>query len=326
MKQSDGDLLLSSFNLLFSLMRTAKFFGVLLWITLMLTISHEIFANHPEITENKMMNEIKEERADNGKKRPKFYRVLDKILSRRNLRKEDICNEQDDVQLRILNEYGSVFVTAEGVEPPPSCMFTSAQAVNAFQQRIFKAGEEIAGTGIELQTVAMQQLLKARAKAIQKGLDITPRGGSEAARRSFEDTLRLWKSRFEPACEHWKQQGRLTEEQIQKLKSYGIKEQVREVLELEKQGIYFNTWFNNSILYSVAAPGSSQHLSMLALDVKEFENEEVRKILAKHGWFRTVQNDTPHFTYLGHKENDLKKMGLKKVETRDGEFWIPDVD
>ena len=101
---------------------------------------------------------------------------------------------------------------------------------------------------------------------------------------------------------------------------------MREVLELEREGIYFNTFFDNSILYSVAAPGTSQHLSMLALDVKQFNDPAVRKILAKHGWFRTVQNDQPHFTFLGHKEKDLKKMGLKQIETKDGEFWIPDID
>jgi hypothetical protein len=228
--------------------------------------------------------------------------------------------------MRILNEYGSVFIADESVVPPPVCMFTSAQQVNDFQKGIFKAGEEINGTRIELQTYAMQQFLKAREKALKKDLDITPRGGFEAARRSFEDTLRLWKSRFEPACEHWLKEGRLTAAQVENLKSLPIKEQVAEVLELEKQGIYFNTRFDNSILYSVAAPGTSQHLSMLALDVKEFADERVRKILAKYGWFRTVQNDTPHFTFLGHKRKHLKKMGLKKVETDEGEFWIPNVD
>jgi hypothetical protein len=261
-----------------------------------------------------------------NKKRPKFYKVLDKILPKRKLNKKDICNEQDVVQLRILNEYGSVFIIGEGVVPPPKCMFDSADEVSAFQQRIFKAGTEINGTRIELQTIAMQRLLEARAEAIKEGLDITPRGGFEAARRSFEDTLRLWKSRFEPALAYWLKEGRLTIEQVERLRSLPIKEQVREVLELESQGIYFNTWFNNSILYSVAAPGTSQHLSMLALDVREFANERVRKVLAKHGWFRTVQNDAPHFTFLARREKDLKKMGLKKIETKDGEFWIPDID
>lgn len=260
-----------------------------------------------------------------AEKKGKFYKALEKILLARKLREKNICNQTDSVQMRILDEYGAIFVAGEAVSVPPVCMFESPEAVNKFQQRIFKKTEEVGGTIIELQTSAMYWLLKAREKAHEKNLDITPRGGAEAARRSYEDTLRLWKSRFEPACAHWLKEGRLTSEEVEKLKSLSIKEQVREVLRLEKQGIYFNTFFNNSILYSVAAPGTSQHLAMLALDVAEFENEDVRKILAKHGWYRTVQNDQPHFTFLGRKKSELKKMGLKKIETKDGEFWIPDV-
>ncbi len=281
------------------------------------------FASQPIAAENKTMNDSTTTVTE---KPVKFHQVLEKILRRRGLKKQDICNEEDAVQMRILHEYGAIFVAGKSAEPPPKCMFTSAVEVEGFQQRIFKAAAEIEGTRIELQTIAMRELLKAREKAVQKDLSITPRGGAEAARRSFEDTLRLCKSRFEPACRYWLKAGRLTASEVKKLKSLPIKEQVREVLELEKQGIYFNTRFDDSILYSVAAPGTSQHLSLLALDVAEFENEKVRKILALYGWFRTVQNDMPHFTFLGRQKRDLKKLGLKKIETKDGEFWIPNVD
>lgn len=259
-------------------------------------------------------------------KRAKFYRVLDKVLPEKNLKKEAICNENDFVQLRLLNEYGAIFVTDSSVVPPPVCIFENKKAVEKFQTGIFKAADEIEEIRIELQTIAMQRYREARAEAQKKNFDITPRGGSEAARRSFDDTIRLWKSRVNPACEHWIKKGRLTEKQVENLKKLPLKEQVGAVLRYEEEGIYFNTFFNRSILYSVAAPGASQHLAMLALDVKEFRDEKVRKILAKHGWYRTVQNDAPHFTFLGHKQHDLKKFGLKKVETDDGEFWIPDVD
>jgi hypothetical protein len=171
----------------------------------------------------------------------------------------------------------------------------------------------------------MEALLSARAEALEKGLNITPRDGSEAGRRRFDDTIRLWKSRFEPACDYWTKQGRLTTGQVEKLKAMPIKQQVGEVLELEKQGIFFNKFFNNSILYSVAAPGTSQHLSMLALDVNEYENEQVREILAKYGWFQTVRNDQPHFTFLGQKQEDLNKLGLRESTNRNGRFWIPNV-
>lgn len=255
--------------------------------------------------------------------RSNFHSVLEYSLSKRNLKKSDICDESNPVQKRILNEYGAVFLT--NATPPTACMFTTNDQVINFQNKVSAAKETMGGALIELQSEAMNALLKAIDEAKSQNLKITPRDGAEAAKRGFDDTLRLWKSRFEPACEHWKGKGKLTDEQVNKLKSLPINEQVKEVLELEKQGIYFNTFFNATILSSVAAPGTSQHLSMLAFDANEFENEKVRKILGNHGWFRTVKGDAPHFTFLGVKEDELKNIGLQQVETKDGEFWIPNV-
>lgn len=252
-----------------------------------------------------------------------FYSVLEQTLLKRGKKKEDICDQKDIVASRILREYGSVFLVIESALPPPVCMFSSSEDVEIFQKQLGIASQNIEGTIIELQPVAMEALLKARTEALFKGLDITPRDGSIAGRRGFGETIRLWNSRFEPACDYWMKKGRLTPEQVSKLKALPLKEQVKEVLQLEKQGIYFNSAFNNSILYSVAAPGTSQHLALLAFDVVEFENEKVREILAKHGWYRTVQNDRPHFTFLGHKEEDLPKFGLKKIVNFNGKFWIP---
>lgn len=295
---------------------------ILFLVVTISAFSIAIFARTDEDSKNKPMPKA----TATVNKRSKFYKVLDKVLPQKNLKKENICDENDFVQLRLLNEYGAIFITDESVVSPPVCIFENKKAVEKFQTGIFKAAAEIEKTHIELQTIAMERYREARAEAQKKNLDITPRGGSEAARRSFDDTIRLWKSRVNPACEHWLKEGRLTEKQVADLKKLPLKAQVGAVLKLEEAGIYFNTFFNRSILYSVAAPGASQHLAMLALDVKEFRDEKVRKILAKHGWFRTVQNDAPHFTFLGHKKRDLKKYGLKKIETEDGEFWIPDVD
>jgi hypothetical protein len=65
---------------------------------------------------------------------------------------------------------------------------------------------------------------------------------------------------------------------------------------------------------------------MVALDVTEFGNKDVRKILNEYGWFQTIIDDTPHFTYLGVNENDLLERGLIP-ETRDGfTFWIPNFE
>src|SRR5882762_1676604 len=104
-----------------------------------------------------------------------------------------------------------------------------------------------------------------------------------------------------------------------------LHQQVAEVLELEHSGIYFSKDLSKSILYSIAAPGTSQHIAMLAFDVNEFDNPRVREILAKHGWFQTVLSDLPHFTFLGLKEKDLPKHGLKRMEVDGQTFWIPNV-
>ncbi len=252
-----------------------------------------------------------------------FRGNLSQNLSRHNLSVSDIYDESNAVENRIFNEYGAVFLTK--AMPPNEVMFTSEQEVSAFQTKAGVEKANIGGTNIELQPTALKALQEAIADAKSQGLKITPRDGAEAARRSYQKTLSLWNDRFFKACDHWKAKGRLTSEKISQLKALPIKQQVGEVLELEKQGIYFNTFFNNSILYSVAAPGTSQHLSMLAFDVTEFENKKVREVLAKHGWFRTVQNDEPHFTYLGYQESELSKLGLKMVTKKDGEFWIPNI-
>jgi hypothetical protein len=215
-------------------------------------------------------------------------------------------------------------------------MFTSEAEVIQFQTKAGIAIENVNGIQIELQPNAMKALLEATEDAKAQGLSITPRGGAESARRGYEDTLRLWKSRFEFSLKFWQDKGKISNEKAEKLLSLPIKDQVKEVLELEKNGIFFNKSLrqngsvlnetaDRSILYSVAAPGTSQHLSMLALDIEEYENKQVREILAKHGWFRTVQNDNPHFTYLGRNESELESFGLKKIEKDTGEYWIPNI-
>jgi len=128
-----------------------------------------------------------------------------------------------------------------------------------------------------------------------------------------------------PALDYWVGQGRLTAEHAARLRTLPLQEQIGEVLDLEKNEIYFSKDLSKSILYSIAAPGTSQHIAMLALDVTEFQNARVREILAKYGWFQTVLSDLPHFTFLGLKEDDLPKHGLKAVVVNEQTFWIPNV-
>ena len=137
----------------------------------------------------------------------------------------------------------------------------------------------------------MAALLDARAEAARAGLRVTPRGGSEAGRRSYADSLRLWRSRCDPALDHWCAQGRLEGEEAERLRRLPLREQASAVLELERGGIFFSKDFKKSILQSVAAPGASQHLAMLAFDIEEFSDPRVCRLLARHGWFQTVLSD-----------------------------------
>ncbi|MGB8508078.1 MAG: hypothetical protein WCD76_06725, partial [Pyrinomonadaceae bacterium] len=117
----------------------------------------------------------------------------------------------------------------------------------------------------------------------------------------------------------------LSTERAEAMRGLSMREEVAAVLELELAGVFFSKDFSKSILYSVAAPGASQHLAMLAFDVSEFADAEVRRLLARRGWFRTVRSDLPHFTFLGLNESDLPANGLKRVESGGQHFWVPDI-
>ena len=254
-----------------------------------------------------------------------FYEALAKALKKRKKKLDSICPPADPVSRRILEEYGAIFVANKKVTTPPVCIFTNEEQVTKFQDDAGFEAEFIGYDEVELQPEALKSLNKARKEAQKEGLDITPRDGAEAGRRNYEDSVRLWNSRFEPALDYWLSQGRLTEEQVTRLRNLPLLQQVGEVLELEKNGIYFSKDLSKSILYSIAAPGTSQHIAMLAFDVNEFENPRVREIMRKHGWFQTVLSDLPHFTYLGLKEKDLPKHGLRSLEINGQMFWIPNV-
>src|ERR1043165_4449182 len=168
-----------------------------------------------------------------------FHASLESVLAGRGLKVADLCDETDAVQRRVLREYGAVFIAGTSVAAPPVCVFTNAAEVALFQGRVEVARAEFGGATIELQAGAMRALLAARAEARAQGLDITPRDGAEAARRDYEDTVRLWDSRFLPALEHWRVRGAITETDAERLASLGVTKQVAAVLELEARGVFF---------------------------------------------------------------------------------------
>ena len=230
----------------------------------------------------------------------------------------------DIVGEKILSEYGALFVAGNGAVSPIRAIFESEKQVSEWQKSVKFSKAKIAGVEIELQTAAMKALKKAVKEAEKTGLTITPRG-VDAARRSYAQTVELWASRVNPALLHWVERGKLTESEAEKIRSLSPFNQVSVIFELEKRGIFFSKDLSKTIIYSVAPPGTSQHLAMLALDVQEHHNREVREILARCHWYQTVISDLPHFTYLGISENELVNLGLKKITDGERDFWIPDL-
>lgn len=229
----------------------------------------------------------------------------------------------DDAGRLLLREYGAVFLARNGAMPPMKVVFRDEADVTAFQSTLQRSSESIAGIAVELQAAAMSALQKARAEAQQFGLSISPRG-ADSARRGYNQTVSLWASRVNPGFVYWVGKGRVTKAEASRIKALSPYDQVSEILRLEQSNIFFAKSLDKSIIYSVAPPGTSQHISMLALDVEQNENARVRAILAKYGWFQTVVSDLPHFTYVGVKETELAGLGLKQVQNGGRSFWIPD--
>ncbi len=228
------------------------------------------------------------------------------------------------VEKRILREYGALFAARGGAIPPRTVIFKNEVEVAAFQDALPAAAEDFGEFTIELQTPAMENLRTAIAEARDNNLKITPRG-PDSGRRSYAETVELWASRVNPGLIHWVNQKKLTERAASKIRRMPPFEQVPEIFKLEAEEIFFSKDLSKSIVYSVAPPGTSQHLSMLALDVSEHNDAAVRAMLAKNQWFQTVVSDLPHFTFLGAAENQLSGLGLKKVVNGGREFWLPDL-
>lgn len=232
------------------------------------------------------------------------------------------------VELRLFDEYGAIFVTA--ATPPPTVLFTDAGQVEAFQSSLTVRSHTFGEHTVELQAEAMAALIEAADEIAERGGSITARA-ADSGRRSYEETLSLWHRNVTRGLEHWEQQGRLTAERAQAIRDLAPADQVAVILELEEaEQLYFSTWFDKTILYSVAAPGASQHLSLLAFDVAEYQDERVEQMLNRHGWYRTVVSDLPHFTYLGHEQEVLSGLGLKRLarsyDNINYHFWVPDLD
>jgi len=263
---------------------------------------------------------------------PDFRDAIEKLFREKyNMSFDKVCPVYESptgdnwVAARIFTEYGAMFVAGDGIKLPAKCIYENDETLNALHRNLDPVTVVIGGVDVTLQRPAMTALVKARQEAVSQGLNITPRGGATASSRTYSTTVRLWNSRFDPGLRHWTRVGKIKVAEADAARRASVREQVALVLKWEAQGLWFSKNLSRSILYSVAAPGASQHNFLLALDVTQYGNARVRQILADNGWFQTVKSDLPHFTYLGHPRKSLPSLGLK-VETVSGqEFWIPNI-
>jgi hypothetical protein len=232
--------------------------------------------------------------------------------------------EKSVVASRVLKEYGAMFIGPSSVVLPQTCIYSGEKTVADYQGAL-KTKELDLGVKIALQVPAAEALQAAvnEASAIRRRM--TPLDGTIAGGRSYGDTLTLWNSRFFPALEYWTRRGRITREDADLLIRLDVLEKIEKVLELESKGILFGTGRNRSIFSSTAPPGASQHIALIAFDVVEYANPDIKRILNRNGWYQTVVDDPPHFTYLGFPESELPKHGLIAVLKGRRQYWIPNI-
>ncbi|PLZ97305.1 peptidase M15 [Fischerella thermalis CCMEE 5268] len=75
------------------------------------------------------------------------------------------------------------------------------------------------------------------------------------------------------------------------------------------------------ILGTVAPPGASQHLWGLAIDLR-VSSEAQREALNQNGWFRTVEYDVPHWTYIGYLPDKLGDLGFQNKVIGGISYWL----
>ncbi|MBD2561972.1 D-alanyl-D-alanine carboxypeptidase family protein [Nostoc linckia FACHB-391] len=183
----------------------------------------------------------------------------------------------------LLRAYGAVFVNQDvEIKLPPKYIFANEQETQEFQTTLTMG--HVDGTrDCYLQKSAADALNKAR--SLQK-IPLKSGYGSGDCTRTFNTNLRFWH--------------KYANEQI---------------LAKVKEGK------ETKILGLVAPPGTSQHLWGLAIDLRVGSKEQ-RKALNENGWFQTVENDVPHWTYVGLTEESLPLFGFKRQVFRGITYWI----
>ena len=232
--------------------------------------------------------------------------------------------ETNLVAKRVLESYGSIFSAADSVTLPSVCVYEGEAPVIKYQKQL-TTYTVLFHVPIKLQLAAARALQASVDEAALSGLRISPLDGAIAGGRTYGDTLMLWNSRVFPALAYWNRKRSITSEELDEFARMELAQKIRKILEWEERGIYFSTDRSRSILTSTAPPGSSQHISLAAFDLVEYWNPDLRAILNRNGWYQTVIDDPPHFTYLGFPETELPARGLKMIYKAGHGYWVPNL-
>ena len=121
-----------------------------------------------------------------------FYAALERALEQRGKAVADVCPPDDSVALRVLHDYGAMFVGTENILPPPLCVFAGEEQVSRFQKAAGRAAATIGGDVIELQPAAMTALSESPRRRARRRAGYLSARWRRGPRRSYTDTMRLW--------------------------------------------------------------------------------------------------------------------------------------
>ncbi|WP_193196123.1 D-alanyl-D-alanine carboxypeptidase family protein [Nostoc sp. MG11] len=206
-------------------------------------------------------------------------------------RKLPIIPQPGTFEYILLRAYGAAFVNPDTeIKLPQKDIFANEQETQEFQDTLIMG--QVDGTkDCYLQKSAADALNKARSS--YRGASLTLQNiplksgyGSGDCTRSFATNLRFWHKYANNQILARVQQGKETK-----------------------------------ILGLVAPPGTSQHLWGLAIDLRA-SNQRQKQALNQNGWFQTVENDIPHWTYIGLREENLSQFGFKNQVVRGITYWV----
>ncbi|MDM9381646.1 D-alanyl-D-alanine carboxypeptidase family protein [Chlorogloeopsis sp. ULAP01] len=183
----------------------------------------------------------------------------------------------------LLRAYGAIFVNQNPeVKLPEKVFFNNESETKAFQATL-TLGKVKNTNKCYLQKVAADAFNRAKA---QVEIPLKSGYGAGDCARTFGTNLKFWR----------KYANNITLDRIRQGKE-------------------------TKILSTVAPPGASQHLWGLAIDLRVSTLIQ-KQALYQNGWFQTVENDIPHWTYLGQPEEKLAELGLQNKIVRGVSYWV----